>query len=255
MSTRRMIRHRKYTNTSNLLHHQHQHTLLGGKLNKLFFRLRTLLPKLIIFPQHLFIKCHVTRPIWNLVNYSIKGRTCIDGWVVSLWEPKPPSRRTLNKVFNLTEEQIAEGRTQANLQIITKINCEFKLKKEKATEIVQQIWQLDYEPECTLIFRGKENNIFVFLLNSKSDVQYALSKNLWSIGPFLLVVQECLYGVAPASINMDILTMWARLIDLPPELSVGEIPYDTASSMATCLMVEKPSRSKLTLSCPRVLGD
>lgn len=64
-----------------------------------------------------------------------------------------------------------------------------------------------------------------------------------------------MFGVAPASINMDIITMWARLIDLPPECASGQISYDIASSMAPYLMVDKPSRSLLTLSCPRVLVE
>lgn len=72
-------------------------------------------------------------------------------------------------------------------------------------------------PECTLVFRGKERNIFVFKLLSRSDVLYALSRNLWGFGPFLLVVQQYLFGVAPASINMGIIAIWSRLTDLPPE--------------------------------------
>lgn len=54
---------------------------------------------------------------------------------------------------------------------------------------------------------------------------------------------------------MDIITMWTRLMNLTPELATDPMPYNIASSMATCLMVEQPSRSKLTLSCPRALVE
>lgn len=93
------------------------------------------------------------------------------------------------------------------------------------------------------MFRGKEKNIFVFKLQSRSDVLYALSKNLWGVGPFVVVVQQYLFGVAPAAVNMDIIPMWEKLIDLPPECESGKIPFNIASSMAPCPMVEKPSRS------------
>lgn len=103
--------------------------------------------------------------------------------------------------------------------------------------------------------KGTEKNIFVFGLQSQMDVQNALQKNLWSYGPFLLIVQEYQYGVAPETVNMDIVTMWARFLNLPPELTIEPIPYEIARSMATCLMVEYPSRSELTLTCPRALVE
>lgn len=98
----------------------------------------------------------------------------------------------INRTFHIKEENVDERRAQANLQIITKINCDFKLHKDKVAEIVQQAWQLEYLPEGTLVFRGKEKNIFVFKLQSRSDVLYPLSNNLWGVGPFVIVVQQYL---------------------------------------------------------------
>lgn len=71
----------------------------------------------------------------------------------------------------------------------------------------------------------------------------------------MLVVQKYHYGVAPESVNMDIVTMWARLLNLPPELTIEPTPYEIASNMATCYMVEYQARNELTLTCPRALVE
>lgn len=103
--------------------------------------------------------------------------------------------------------------------------------------------------------KENERNIFTFGLRAQQEVKAALQRNLWSYGPFLLVVQEYIYGVPPESASMDIVTMWDRLLNLPPELTIKPIPYDITNIVATCLMVEYPDTSELTLTCPRALVE
>lgn len=70
----------------------------------------------------------------------------------------------------------------------------------------------------------RNRNIFVFGIESQSGVNKALEENIWSFGPFPLVVQEYVYRVAPDSVNMDVITMWDHIpvnIGKPGKLGVN----------------------------------
>lgn len=89
--------------------------------------------------------------------------------VISLEE-----KLSTNKEFTISDKNIEDIRNKSKTLIISKINCDFKLSKEKAKDIVQSIWKIGYEPDCTLVIKGNVKNIFTFCLNTQQEVQNAL---------------------------------------------------------------------------------
>lgn len=78
--------------------------------------------------------------------------------VISLEE-----KLSTNKEFTISDKNIEDIRNKSKTLIISKINCDFKLSKEKAKDIVQSIWKIGYEPDCTLVIKRQCKEYLHFL--------------------------------------------------------------------------------------------